>query len=61
MDPEISLAAAKKYIYGLVDIESKSKSMPFCYRIKDPALYISSPRSSQRSGAQHNPSSQQRE
>ena len=65
MDPEISLAAAKKYIYGLVDIENKAKSMPFSYRIKDPTLYISSPQTSQR-GAPHNPqsahgSSQQRE
>lgn len=42
-DPEISLAAAKKYIYGLVDIEGKQKSIPFTYRIKDPSRFISSP------------------
>jgi len=59
MDPEITLAAAKKYIYGLVDIESKSKSMPFYYRIKDPSLYISSPQSSQRSPAHQNQQSTQ--
>lgn len=46
LDPEINLATAKKYIYGLVDIEGKSKSIPFSYRIKDQSRYIPSPLSS---------------
>ena len=52
LDPDINLLSAKKYIYGLVDIEGKSKSIPFSYRIRDPSRYISSPQNSQRSEVQ---------
>lgn len=35
MDPDITLGACKKYLYGLVDIENKSKLIPFYYRLKE--------------------------
>lgn len=36
LDPEITLAAAKKYLYGLIDIDgNKSKILPLYYRLKD--------------------------
>ena len=35
LDPEISLAAAKKYLYDLDEAENKSKLVPIYYRLKD--------------------------
>jgi hypothetical protein len=36
LDPDLTIAAAKKYLYGLIDIDgNKSKPVPFYYRLKD--------------------------
>lgn len=36
LDPDITLAAAKKYLFGLIDIDgSKNKILPLYYRLKD--------------------------
>jgi hypothetical protein len=36
LDPEITLSAAKKYLFGMIDIEgSKNKPLPLYYRLKE--------------------------
>ncbi len=36
LDPEITLSAAKKYLYGMIDIDgSKNKALPLYYRLKE--------------------------
>ena len=34
LDPELSLGNCKKYMFDLIDIEGKAKSMPLYYKVK---------------------------
>ena len=38
LQPDMSLDTVRRYLYDLIEIEGKVKSMPLYYRLKDPTL-----------------------